>query len=227
MNIIECEQRGGQWFEARLGKPTASQFGEIVTPSGKEREGARPRRYALELLAERLTLEPTQHYMTAAMEAGIENEPRARAWYELETGRTVREVGFVLEDGGRWGCSPDGLMDARGLEIKCPQTAAFMEVAESGNLPEDHAAQVQASLWITGLPAWDYVCWTEQRGLRPVVIEVPPDAKLHSAFAEILPAFCDMLDEMEAKFRAAGHGYTPQPDNLPTWDEIIGKPTTV
>ena len=34
MKIIDCEQRSAAWFEARLGKPTASSFCEIVTATG-------------------------------------------------------------------------------------------------------------------------------------------------------------------------------------------------
>jgi len=171
------------------------------------RAGAAP--VHADLLAERLTLQVTEHFTTAAMDRGTELEPSARAFYELTTGRTVREVGFCLDDGGRWGCSPDGLMDDAGLEIKCPGKAGFVDVAESGALPDDHALQCQFGLWVTGLSRWDYVLFADVRGLQSQIIEVRPDAKLHAAFAEILPAFCDELDAMEAKMRAAGHGYTP------------------
>lgn len=207
MKIINCDQRGSDWFTARLGKPTASGMAEIITATGKPRTGAGPRRYMLDLLGERLTGLPSQAFETAAMQRGVELEPRARAWYEMATGADVQEVGFCLSDCGRWGCSPDGLMESRGLEIKCPLQSGFLDVAESGAIPDDHIIQVQASLWITDMPAWDYVIWTDARGLAAQIITVEPDAKIHAALAEHVPAFCDMLDEVEARMRANGHGY--------------------
>lgn len=207
MKIINCDQRGSDWFTARLGKPTASGMAEIITATGKPRTGAGPRRYMLDLLGERLTGLPSQAFETAAMQRGVELEQRARAWYEMATGADVQEVGFCLSDCGRWGCSPDGLMESRGLEIKCPLQSGFLDVAESGAIPDDHIIQVQASLWITDMPAWDYVIWTDARGLAAQIITVEPDAKIHAALAEHVPAFCDMLDEVEARMRANGHGY--------------------
>lgn len=207
MRIIECEQRSAAWFEARLGKPTASGFCEIVTASGKARTGKRPRAYMLSLLGERLTRQPDRGFTTPAMERGTELEASARAWYEFTTGASVREVGFILNDSGRWGCSPDGLCgDTHGLEIKCPGLPVFMDFAAGGDIPEDHYIQVQACLWITGLAHWDYLQWTDARGLGGVIRSVSPDAHLFQAFEAYLPKFCDELDAMEQKFRSEGKG---------------------
>lgn len=226
MNIIRCEQGGAEWFDARMGVPTGSRFCDIVSPTGKPRSGLTPRRYLMELLGERLTLQPADHHETDAMRRGTELEPKAREWYSFATGRAVEQVGFVKTDCGRWGVSPDGLMPDRGLEIKCPLTPTFLEIAESGKLPDDHFIQVQAGLWVTRLPAWDYVIWTDTRGLSPVIITVEPSTDVFAGFNKALPEFCDTLDAMEAKMRAAGHGYTPPPvDEGPSWDEIIGKVT--
>jgi len=206
VKIIECEQGGYAWHLARLGRPTASNFADIFTPLAKVRTGATPRRYMLELLGERLTGEPTQHGESSDMIRGTELEPQARAWYELSTGNTVRQVGLVTSDCGRWAGSPDGLTEDRGIEIKCQIAPNFLAVAESGSIPDDYMLQVQACLWITGLPAWDYVNFTDRKGLVPHVITILPDAKLHAAFSDHMPDFCARLDEMEAKMRAAGHG---------------------
>lgn len=207
MKIISCNQRGADWFSARLGKPTASGMAEIVTTTGKQREGAAPRRYMLDLLGERLTGLPTQAFETAAMIRGVELEPRARAWYELITGREVVEVGFVLSDCGRFGCSPDGLMDERGLEIKCPMQAGFLDVIESGAIPFEHVIQMQASMWVTGFKEWDYCLFTDVRGLAPQIITVQQDARIQDALSKYVPAFCDELDKIEARLRERGHGY--------------------
>lgn len=207
MKIIQCEQGSADWFEARLGKPTASHFGDIITATGKIRTGATPRRYMIELLAERLTGLPTQHFETAAMERGTHLEPVARKWYSFSTGRDVRQVGLITTDCGRHAGSPDGLCEDRGIEIKCPMTATFCDIAESRVLPDDHLLQVQGLLWLTGLKAWDYVLYTDVRGLVPVVITCTPNAAIHAALTEALPIFSDKLDAMEQAMRADGHGW--------------------
>lgn len=206
MKIIDCAQGSADWFTARLGIPTASRFADFVTPLGVQRKGASPRRYALDLLGERLTKRPAQHFETDAMIRGQELEPRARDWYSFATGRDVHRVGFIRSDCGRWGCSPDGLMADRGLEIKCPLLATFLDIAESQSLPDEHAMQVQASMWITGLTAWDYVVYTDAPGCVPQVITVARDAELHAALDRVVPAFCALVDAMEARLRGAGHG---------------------
>ena len=212
MKIIDCEQRSAAWFEARLGKPTASSFCEIVTATGKARTGKGQRAYMLSLLGERLTRQPARGFTTPAMERGTELEASARAWYEFTTGASVREVGFILHESGRWGCSPDGIGDGFGLEIKCPGLPVFMDFAAGGDIPEDHYIQVQACLWITGLPRWDYMQWTDVAGLFPKVQEVGQDSKLFAAFDEVLPKWCDELDAMEKRMRDDGHGL---PDGTP------------
>ncbi len=206
MRILNCEQGTAQWFAARLGKPTASHFGDIITREGHPRKGERPRKYVLELLGERITQYPTQNFETEAMRRGVENEPRARAWYELTTGRDVTQVGLCVEDGGRWACSPDGLCRDRGIEIKCPMQLGFVDFADSLEIPDAHFLQMQAGMWITGAKLWDYVVWTDCRGLVPQIITVSADAELHDAFSKIIPAFCDALDEREKKMRDQGHG---------------------
>jgi hypothetical protein len=208
VKLIECEQRSAAWFDARLGHPTASSFGEIVSPTGKARTGVGPRKYLLSLLGERLTRQPARGFETPAMARGTELEGAARAWYEFTTGASVREVGFIMDDSARWGCSPDGIGDGFGLEIKCPLLPTFLDILESGEMPDAHTMQVQACLWITGLPRWDYCVWTDADGLVPIVIPCFPDPKIHAAFDEILPAFCAEIDASEARLRAAGHGLT-------------------
>jgi predicted phage-related endonuclease len=223
MKIIQCSQGSAEWFDARLGRPTASHFGDIITATGIIRKGATPRRYMIELLAERLTGLPTQHFETAAMERGTELEPVARKWYSFSTGRDVRQVGLITTECERFAGSPDGLCEDRGIEIKCPMVATFCDIAESGKLPDDHFLQVQGLLWLTGLPAWDYVLYTDVRGLVPVVITCTPNSAIHDALETALPMFADQLDAMEKAMREAGHGWKQQKE-IADDDQIPGDP---
>lgn len=223
IKILSCDQRSIEWYAARLGIPTASSFGKLVARTGKARTGKTPESYKLSLLAERLTRTPTGGFSTAAMDRGRELEEHARAWYEQKTGRTVRQIGFATDESSRWGCSPDGIAERRGLEIKCPMLPGFMEFATYGIIPDDHYIQMQACMWIFGLKIWDYVVFTDVRGLLPIITPVNADPALHSAFDEILPSVCDDLDANEVLLRKAGNGVHPEtPIDL---SAILGEPT--
>lgn len=227
MKTIKCHQGSHEWFVARLGKPTASGFGDIITPEGKLKTGKTPRTYALELLAERLTQLPTQTFVTDAMRRGTELEPKARQWYEFSRGVTVEQVGICLTDDGKVGGSPDGLLQDRGIEIKCPMSATFMDIVESGTIPDDHMMQMQGLMWITGLPMWDYVVYTDLPGLIPQVYSVQADQKIQAALSLHMPAFVAKLDEMESRLRSLGHGNiaAKAEADAPTWEELTNMVT--
>lgn len=208
--VIQCAQHSAEWFDARLGRPTASRFGDIITATGKARDGKTPRAYLLELLGERLTRCPTQHFETAAMQRGTDLEPRAREWYQFTRDVAVRQVGICVSKCGRFGGSPDGLIDGGGIEIKCPMQATFLDIAESGQIPEDHAMQMQGLMWLTGFARWEYVLYTDAPGLQPQIYTVEADQKIHAAFDLYLPAFAEKLDAAEARMRQAGHGINQQ-----------------
>jgi hypothetical protein len=90
-------------------------------------------------------------YISQAMQWGMDYEDEARAAYEMETGQTVTQVGFMERD--EWvGCSPDGLIGLNGyLEIKCPNSDTHLRyLREPTKLVEDYAWQVIGGLWISG-----------------------------------------------------------------------------
>ena len=201
MNIVSCVQGSPEWMDARRGRVTASRFCDIITPMGKPVTGKSRRAYVLELVAERLTGITERHYVTSAMERGTELESRARAWYELKTGKVVEQVGFVLAENERWGCSPDGLFVDGGLEIKCPHRIALLDMIESRVPSPDYMLQMQACMWICQRRQWDFVVWTDDPNLPCATWPVERAAPLHEAFEEIIPAFCNEVDKAEAKLR--------------------------
>lgn len=201
MKIIKCEQGTPAWFAARLGKPTASKFGCIVTPTGRPVTGAARGRYMYELLGERITGETANAFVTPAMERGALLELEANGWYQLSQDRYATAVGFVTDDSSRWGCSPDGLVDDDGgLEIKCPMTANFLshyvEDCQWGRIPSEYIVQVQACLWVTGRAWWDFVLYSDRPNMPNTCIRVEPDATMHEAFEDQVPRFCQELDAL-------------------------------
>lgn len=217
MIFVDCAQGSDQWFETRAGRPTASQFHRILTP--KQEKLAEGRwRYAFELAAERLLGESKQsldglHWV----ERGKLLEGDAVRHYEFARGRSTAQVGFVMPDHKRWGCSPDRLVigndgDPIGaLEIKVPSADKHLEYFTFGP-GSDYRCQVQGSLLITGFDFWDFQSYSPQ--LPEVLIRFTRDEPFIRKLESALDQFSDELETIVEKVKAAG--YVPSPSSFAT-----------
>lgn len=195
MRIVVAEQRSPEWFAARLGVPSASQFGKIITPTGKRSTQADG--YLNRLVAEILTGKSDQQEPNEAMARGTELEPEARSYYEL-IGGTVEEVGFCLHEDG-FGCSPDGLVGSQGLlEIKCPLPHTHVEYLRENALPGLYVPQVQGQLLVTGREWCDFLSYHPD--MKPLLIRVERDEKfiktLHEALIELVGQIKDCVTKL-------------------------------
>lgn len=78
-------------------------------------------------------------------------EPEAREFYAFDQDVVPQQVGFILNDDGTLGCSPDSLIAADGgLEIKCQDGPTHVKWMHAGGIPDEHKPQVHGSLIITG-----------------------------------------------------------------------------
>lgn len=152
------EQRTEEWFAARLGKVTASKVADVVAKT-KSGYGASRATYMTDLAIDRLTGQPTEFYVNAAMQHGTDCEPQARAAYEFIKGASVVEVGFVdhptIEMAG---VSPDGLVGDDGLiEIKAPMSKTHIETMLTKKIPSKYFDQMQFQMAATGRQWCDFV----------------------------------------------------------------------
>jgi len=201
---VICEQVGSDWFTARCGILTGSNAKFVVTSQGKAAKGQTRQSYINSLIAEQLTGYAEDNMAsTPAMQRGVELEPRARAWYEMTTGHKVQQVGFVYKDGQKdCGCSPDGLCEDRGLEIKCPMHRGMIKTLLGGKVPTDYMAQIQFGIFVTGLARWDFCLFSPEPQLPSVVWTVEPDAAIQDAFKEHVPLLIKEVTEGVEKIRA-------------------------
>lgn len=179
IQIIECEQGQPEWFQARLGIPTASMFATVMAVGAKGGKSLTRTAYLNKLVGEILTGEPMENYVSADMERGKLMEDEARDLYTFETGSEPQRVGFVRN--GEKGASPDSLIgESGGLEIK--SAAAHIQVARllDGGLPPEHKAQVQGSLWVCEREWWDFCSYCPKLPLLRVRVtrDEPYIAKL-------------------------------------------------
>jgi len=146
------------WRTARLGCATASRIADIIAKT-KSGPSASRANYLAELVAERLTGVPAEHYSNAAMQWGTDTEPQARAAYAFIHGVDVTEVGFVPHPRiARAGASPDGYIGEDGLiEIKCPGTAAHISTLRGACIPGKYEVQMLWQMATTQRSWCDYV----------------------------------------------------------------------
>ena len=187
MIIHNVQQQSVEWGQLRAGIATASEFDALVTPDFKIRTGEMPKTYLAKKLAEKWQGAPLVSNNTFDMDIGTILEGEAIPWFELETGFAVKRVGFITTDDGLAGCSPDGLLDAHGLEIKCPRIETHMKYLLAGTMPKDYVHQVQGSMFVTGLDRWCFLSY--RRHLPALLLTVERDVKAQEALKLALELF--------------------------------------
>lgn len=197
MIVSEHEQGTEEWFAARRGILTASNFGKLVTPKGK------PSSSALEYLAQKVAemrLEPDAYELdrfegNKHTDHGNAVEDEARIAYEFMSGNDVAQVGFCRSEAGPWGSSPDGLIGEEGvLEIKCPLAKKHLKWKWEGKIPDEHKAQVHGEMLVTGADWADFFSYC--RGFEPFLVRVTPD-EFTENLREALKEFGPLLELMK------------------------------
>lgn len=155
---MSAPQGSAEWLAARAGCLTASAIADMLAKT-KTGEAASRANLRARLVAERLTGIPQDGFSNAAMQWGNEQEPFARAAYEIHSGNLVDQTGLVMHPNIPYaGASPDGLIDECGLvEIKCPNTATHIEYLLSGSPPKKYQPQMTWQMECTGRQWCDFV----------------------------------------------------------------------
>jgi len=195
-------QGSPEWMYAKLGKPSASNFGRVMD-SYSEPEyyvdnavnqkkgiagtlkntpgfGDGAKTYAIELIAETLLNEPTFTHVNYAMEHGNEYEPYAREIYERDNKLPVIQVGGIESD-GLW-YSPDGLVGDDGLiEIKCPQPTNHIRFLLDGEIDKKYITQMQFGLMVSGRKWCDFISFHPDfpDALKIKAVRIYPDLEYH------------------------------------------------
>lgn len=199
--IIDTSSQGtDEWKQARAGHATGSCFQDIIAMSKPDKSGkSRPLKaretYMWQLVTERINGVPVDSPTSQAMAWGSDVEPFARQAYEAETGNVVEECGFIKRPDLPWvGVSVDGLVDADGtIEMKCPKDSVVHMQTWANGVPEEHYAQIQGGLWVTGRMWCDFISY-DPRAAEP--------ARLYVKRVHRDPAFIDNLAEQVKTFLA-------------------------
>jgi putative phage-type endonuclease len=196
------EQRSEEWFQARLGKVTASRVADVLAKI-KSGESASRRNYKIQLVSERLTGEKQETYINQAMQDGIDREVFARDRYIQQFGE-VEEVGFIKHPTLEAGASPDGMVGDDGiLEIKCPMGSTHTETLMTQDIPSKYIPQVQFQLLVTGRKWCDFVSYNPMfpEHLQVFVKRVEADPVYQKELESEVKQFLGEVDDVINKLK--------------------------
>ncbi|SEJ54779.1 lambda exonuclease family protein [Frateuria terrea] len=188
------DQNTTEWLQARAGKITASRMCDVMAFGKRDGKPLKSRQdYIGDIVAELLTGEPKEQVKARPLDWGHDVEAAARVAYEAETGEVVQQVGFLTHSLLPYiGCSPDGLIGGDGqMQIKCPNNPAVHIATLRDGMPEEHIAQVQGEMFVTGRAWSDFVSFDPRmpEHLRLYRQRIKRD----EAYIEQLAAACESL----------------------------------
>lgn len=212
MPIIDVEQQTPEWIRMRIGMATASRVKDIVKRLSRASNGKKAGDYAQchedylwELVAERLTGRAADHYVTPYMEEGTENEPLAKAAYEVQFDVSLENGGFAVHDRIKWfGASPDALVGTDGLiECKCLKTVNHLEILRTGQIPEEHLAQMLAEMSCADRQWCDFISFDPRvpKPLQLFVRRMHRDETLVAQMETEVEAFLAEVEEAIEKLK--------------------------
>lgn len=152
MRAHNVEQGTEAWLRLRSGMPTASCFDKLITSTGEPSKSLGG--YAITLAGEMYAGKPLDAWAgNSDTKRGNILEDEARKMYSFLEGCDANVIGFVTDDVGTYGCSPDALRGDDGLlEIKCLKAEshikAILYYRKHGKCPPDYVQQTQGQIFV-------------------------------------------------------------------------------
>lgn len=139
MIIKDVTQGTTEWKMMRLGKISGTRLKDVMgTALAREN-------LLNELIAEEVTEQYEEIYITPEMQRGTEEEEFAIRAYEERTGIDTKEIGLAVHDEYDWlVLSPDRFAkrNTHAVEVKCPKTKTQISYLRQGVVPKEYMSQV-------------------------------------------------------------------------------------
>jgi len=189
------------WQKARLGKITASRFGDVKRLK-KGEWGETALSYLYDLVGEHLTGSPAGSFGgNSATDWGNEYEAEALREYTKRTGRKVKTGQNFLQhpELALVGGTPDGLIGEKGvIEVKCPFTFKnHLRTVINRTVPEEYRAQVHGQIWLSGRQWCDFVSYDPRipkgNPARLVIVRVERSPMILNDLSNTIGEFHDLL----------------------------------
>ena len=188
------DQRSAEWYTQKLGRISGTRFAAAMGSNKRKCTLANTLIYERGLLKQPTEL---QAYIDKQMgtdfkagKYGRENEDKAIAMYELLNDVAVSHAGFVIHPEHNFiGVSPDGYLEDRVIEVKCPMSSNDHGYALHFGIPEQYIPQVQGNTWVLGKLKADYLSFDIRQHNKANALKVVP-AKLDKKFINNLEQSC-------------------------------------
>lgn len=197
MPLENISQGSPEWLRLKLGVISASNASKVVAKKDSDTRLT----YMAELAAQVCT-GIMEEINSKYLDWGNQNEDAARSHYEFANDCEIVQVPFVFKDSSfREGCSPDGLVGEKGVEIKCPYNSVhFIKFFTEDKIKSEYIYQYQYCLRILGGDEWDFVQFDPRMKKNPMkTLLVKRDPEIQAKFDDMVPAFIEDMDKMLAK----------------------------
>lgn len=196
------------WFDARCGAWTASRAPALMARLKNGEPGTAYHDLIGEIAAERLTGLPATHFVTTAMQRGINREPDAADAYALDRMVALGESRLVLHPSiRRVAATPDRFVGDDGiLEIKVPSVQLkHLDTLRDGpkSIVREYRDQCLWQLWCTGRDWCDLASYFPEfpADLQLAVVRIETDearfAEFEAAVEEAEARVSEILEALE------------------------------
>jgi len=191
------EQGSKEWLIMKLGVLSATGADSLLAgPTTGKRKG-----YIAKKVAEIATGQ-SAHVTSKQMDWGNEHEDAARSFYEFYTGNVIEELPIVYRDTTyRTSCSPDGLGEKKGFEVKNPFTSqVYIEFITDDKIKTEYIKQCQFGMWVTKREEWDFANYDKRMLKHPFhYVTLERDPKMMKSFDDAVPSAVREMDLMLEK----------------------------
>jgi len=134
-------------------------------------------------------------------------EEEAVSFYELQRDCETVKVGFITNDEGTIGASPDRLVGEDGLlEIKVPKESTHVSYLLKKAVDQAYYPQVQGQLWVSGRKWVDILSYHPE--MPPALIRVERDEEFIAFLQSAVVEFSSALEKQAVE--AAARGWIPE-----------------
>lgn len=205
--MLMIDPASPEWIMSRKGCLTGSRMAAAMSFRKDGKESAEREKLKIELLAERMTDIAVDHYVTPAMQWGLDHEADAIRAYESVSGNIVAPAGYIPHPHIEYfGATPDGLIDDDGVfEAKCPTTPTHLRWILAGEVPGEYRPQMIVEMLCARRRFADFVSYDPRMPAkrRLFVRRYEPKAE---EIAAVESAAVKFLAELDAMFYAIAEG---------------------
>jgi hypothetical protein len=198
-------QRSEAWYKIKMKTISSSNFGKIITPSGKLSSQCED--YLIEIAYYDVNREIPDNFITADMQRGIDLEEEAISYYSLMTNNDVDLIGFIyLNEAKNIGCSPDGLIKklGSGIEVKCPNNINHAKTVIKQEVPNQYIPQIQGLMWICEADSWEFISYS--KAMVPFIMTIKRDDEYIKKLSDAVLSAEQRLITIKSKLKGMMNG---------------------